>query len=181
MVNRQLVTLRPLAESDVEDILRWVNNPEVVGNIAAFSGDPFTHEQELDYVRQMIHSPTDRVFSVLSSADGRYLGQVGLHQIHSRSRVGRLACIIGSRAEMGQGHGTAAIAQLVDVAFGPEQLHKVWLMIFETNKRARRVYERLGFQLEGTLREEYRHGERWHDMLRMGLLAREWPLPENSG
>jgi RimJ/RimL family protein N-acetyltransferase len=173
-IDRSSVTLRPLAEADVDAIMTWVNDPQIVGSIASFSGEPFTREQELAYVRRMMASEDDRVFSIVRAADGGYLGQVGLHQIHRRSRVARLACIIGSRSEMGRGYGTAAVARILDHAFGHEELHKVWLMIFSTNQRSRRVYERLGFQEEGVLREEYFHEGTWHDMARMSLLGREW-------
>ncbi len=172
--DRSLVTLRELAEADVDSIMTWINDPDIVGNIASFSGAPFTREQELAYVRAMIASPTDDVYSILRANDGCYLGQVGLHQIHRRSRVGRLACIIGSRDNMGKGYGSAAIGSLLDLIFGPMKLHKVWLMIFETNTRARRTYGRLGFVEEGILREEYFHETGWHNMLRMSMLAREW-------
>lgn len=175
--DRSLVSLRPVAESDVDDILSWVNNPDIVGNIATFSGKPFTRADELSYVQAMMASVTDRVFSVLRGDGGDYLGQVGLHQIHRRSAVGRLACIIGSRDEMGKGYGTAAIAHVLDIAFGAEELHKVWLMVFETNERARRVYSRIGFVTEGVLREEYFHADGWHNMVRMSLLDREWAAP----
>lgn len=173
-LDRSCVTLRPLAEQDVDDIMTWVNDREIVGNIASFSGEPFTREQELAYVRSMIASEQDRVFSVLRAGDGTYLGQVGLHQIHRRSRVARLACIIGARTEMGRGYGSAAVAHILDHAFGHEGLHKIWLMIFSTNERSRRVYERLGFRVEGVLREEYFHEGGWHDMVRMSILRREW-------
>ncbi len=168
------VQLRPVSEDDVDAILGWVNDPEVVGNLAAFSGEPFTREQELSYVRSMQASAVDRVFSVFAQDDDRYLGQVGLHQIHWRSKVARLACIIGSSDEWGKGFGSAAISSLLDTAFGTEGLHKVWLVVFETNTRARRTYERLGFQIEGHLREEYFHTGEWHTMIRMSLLDREW-------
>jgi len=171
---RSLVTLRALAEDDVDDILKWVNNPDIVGNIATFSGKPFTRADELAYVQHMMASDSDRVFSVLRAGDGDYLGQVGIHQIHRRSSVARLACIIGSRDEMGKGYGTAAIARVLDVAFNQEKLHKVWLMVFETNVRALRVYTRIGFVTEGTLREEYFHEGAWHNMVRMSMLDREW-------
>ena len=39
-----IVTLRPLAESDVDSIMTWVNRPEIVGNLAAFSGVAMTRE-----------------------------------------------------------------------------------------------------------------------------------------
>ncbi len=173
--DRSRVTLRPLSETDVNDILGWVNDREVVGNLASFSGEPFTREAELAYIRAMQASKVNRVYTVLAAGDGRYLGQVGIHQIFWRSRVGRLSAIIGNKAEWGKGYGSAAIASLLDVAFGAEQLHKVWLMVFSTNQRSLRTYARLGFQVEGTLRQEYFHEETWHDMVRMSLLGSEWP------
>jgi RimJ/RimL family protein N-acetyltransferase len=173
-VNRSLVTLRRLAEADVDHILTWVNDPEIVGNIAAFSGKAFTREDELKYVRGVLASKADIVFSVFAADDDRYIGQVGLHQIHDRSKVGRLSCIIGSREEWGKGFGTAAIATALDTAFTELSLHKMWLMVFETNERAKRTYSRLGFVVEGVLREEYFHEESWHNMVRMSLLDREW-------
>ena len=176
-IDRAKVQLRPLAEGDVDDILLWVNDPGVVGNLAVFAGKPITREQELDWIRQVTKSESDRVFTVLDGTDDIYAGQVGVHQIHWRSKVGRLGCIIGSKAKMGRGLGSAAVAHALDVAFGELGLHKVWLMVFEENTRSRGVYERIGFVVEGTLREEYFHNDGWHNMVRMSLLAHEWNVP----
>lgn len=173
-MDRSRVTLRPLAETDVDHILTWVNDSEIVGNIAAFSGKAFTREDELEYVRGVVASKADVVFSIFAADDDRYLGQVGVHQIHARSKVGRLSCIIGSQDEWGKGFGTAAIASVLDTAFGELSLHKVWLMVFETNERAKRTYSRIGFAVEGVLREEYFHEAGWHNMVRMSMLDREW-------
>jgi RimJ/RimL family protein N-acetyltransferase len=168
------IRLRPLAVSDVDNMMTWVNDPEIVGNFAAFSGRAFTREEELAYVERMLASDADRVFAIERIVDGAYLGNVGIHQIHWRSRVGRLACIIGSRSEMGKGHGSAAIRAVLEWAFAVGELHKVWLMCFRENERARAIYQRLGFVEEGILREEYLHGDRWRDMVRMSMLDREW-------
>src|SRR5260221_13960317 len=111
------IELRPLAESDVDSIMTWVNQSEVVGNIAAFSGPPMTRDDELAWIRTTCASRYDRVWSVFASDDGRYLGQVGVHQIHARSRVGRLGCVIASPSEMGKGHGSAAIRAVVGRGF----------------------------------------------------------------
>jgi len=168
------VRLRPLGEEDVDHILTWVNDPEITGNIAAFSGRAFTRDDELAYVRRTLASTGDVVFSIEEAATGRYLGQTGIHQIHDRSKVGRLACIVAARADMGRGFGTGAIRLVLDHAFGPLGLHKVWLMVFSHNERGRRIYGRLGFLEEGVLREEYFHQAGWHDMIRMSMLDREW-------
>ena len=172
--DRTLVKLRPVDERDVDDILAWVNDGDVVKNLAAFAGKALTRDDEVAWVRKMRTSTDDRVYTVVSP-DERYLGQVGLHQIFWRSKVGRAAAIIS--ADQGRGYGSAAMARLLDVAFGELALHKVWLMVFDTNARSRRTWQRLGFVEEGVLRDEYFHEGAWHDMVRMGMLASEWSRP----
>lgn len=160
--------------------MTWVNEPGVVGNLAAFSGEPLTRAHELAWVQRTLQSATERVWSVFAVDDGRYLGQVGVHQIHGRSRVGRLAVVIAARREMGRGYGSAAIAEALDRAFVELSLHKVWLMVFRHNERSRAIYRRIGFVEEGVLREEYFHDGQWHDMVRMSVLARQWRTPLES-
>lgn len=179
---RELVRLAALAPEHVDHIMGWVNDPEIVGNLAAFSGAPMTRDDELRWIARVTASVDERVCSIFATDDGRYLGQCGLHQMFRRSGVGRLSVIIADRSDMGRGIGSAAIAALLDLAFHPrddggEGLHKVWLMVFAHNTRSRRTYARLGFVEEGTLREEYFHEGGWHDMVRMSLLAREWHAP----
>jgi RimJ/RimL family protein N-acetyltransferase len=169
-----LVRLRPLAPTDVDHMMTWVNDPEIVGNFATFAGKPITRDEELAYIERMLASTSDRVFAIEREPDGAYLGNVGIHQIHWPSRVGRLACIIAARAEMGKGHGSAAIRAVLAWAFDDARLHKVWLMCFRENLRAQGIYRRIGFVDEGILREEYFHQDRWHDMVRLSMLDREW-------
>jgi RimJ/RimL family protein N-acetyltransferase len=175
------VTLRPLAESDVDHIMTWVNDPEIVGNLAAFAGEPFTRDDELAWIRRTIASTADVVFSVIDAETDAYLGQIGIHQIHARSQVGRLGIVIASRDDMGKGHGSAAIRAVLDHAFGRLRLHKLWVMMFARNTRTRGICQRIGFVEEGVLREEYFHDGQWHDMVRLSLLQREWDARATAG
>ena len=180
VVDRELVRLRPLSADDVDHVMTWVNDKDVVGNLAVFAGKPLTRDDELRWIDAMLRSKEDRDFSIPDGASGRYLGQVGLHQIFRRSGLARASLIVAARGDWGKGYGSAALARLLDFAFVEERLHKVWLMVFATNVRARRTYERLGFVQEGVLREEYLHEGTHRDMVRMGLLAREWLAPPPS-
>jgi len=173
-LDRNRVALRPVEEVDVDNILTWVNDRDIIGNLAAFAGKPLSRDDELAWVRKVRTSTDEKVFTVLEKKNGRYLGQVGLHQIFWRSKVARAAAIVASKEDMGQGYGSAAIASLLDVAFKDLGLHKVWLMVFEKNERSRKTWKRLGFVEEGLLRDEYFHQESWHNMVRMGLLSHEW-------
>jgi diamine N-acetyltransferase len=80
---------------------------------------------------------------------------------------------------LGQGHrdegnGTEALRLALRYAFDDLKLHKVYLRVLAYNARAIRAYQKVGFRVEGTLREEmYVQGE-WHDLIYMGVLAPEF-------
>ena len=59
-------------------------------------------------------------------------------------------------------------------AFEELGLHRVELEVFEFNQRARRVYERVGFVLEGTLRDALLFDGEWVDSHLMSVLEHEW-------
>jgi RimJ/RimL family protein N-acetyltransferase len=72
----------------------------------------------------------------------------------------------------GKGAGTEAISRLCDYAFDQLNLHKVYAYVLAINPRARRSFEKAGFVLEGTLREDRWTGEEFTDVY---LLARLFP------
>jgi diamine N-acetyltransferase len=66
------------------------------------------------------------------------------------------------------------LAGILDYVFQELKAHRLWLDVFETNKRAQHVYERLGFRREGILREAiFRDGE-FHTQVLMSILDREY-------
>jgi len=52
-------------------------------------------------------------------------------------------------------------------------LHRIFLHVYSHNERAQRVYEKVGFVHEGTLREAYFRNGRYYDDLIMGILDTE--------
>lgn len=72
------------------------------------------------------------------------------------------------------GFGTDALRTLCQHAFLDLGLHRLSLSVLSTNPRAQRAYEKVGFRLEGTLREEIFAGGSWIDVHQMGLLASEF-------
>ena len=73
-----------------------------------------------------------------------------------------------------RGLGVDASRLLVQYGFDTVNLNRIWLEVFEDNPAARRIYEKIGFRAEGTLRQHSFREGRWWDVLVMGLLAEEW-------
>ncbi|CNL24480.1 putative acetyltransferase [Yersinia frederiksenii] len=79
-----------------------------------------------------------------------------------------------------QGKGFAKESLMAVLAFGFQQcqFHKMKATVTVGNHPSRAVLERCGFQVEGTLRDNYRLGGQWCDDWVLGLLAREFaPQP----
>lgn len=53
-------------------------------------------------------------------------------------------------------------------------LHRMRIGCFSFNEGARRLYEQLGFVLEGRNREAVWKNGAWYDIIDMGMLEGEW-------
>ncbi|MGC8998596.1 MAG: GNAT family N-acetyltransferase [Candidatus Bathyarchaeia archaeon] len=69
------------------------------------------------------------------------------------------------------GLATAMLTKLIELA-KMEGLHRIGLRVVADNKRAVHLYEKLGFKIEGVMKNAY-FGEdgKYHDELVMGLFA----------
>ena len=86
-------------------------------------------------------------------------------------QVHGLSALVSTRPGQGEPLLRAVLAHV----FGPRQAHRIGLDVTADNTRALRLYDRLGFQREGRIRECWkRPGGDWVDCYLLGLLAREW-------
>jgi GNAT superfamily N-acetyltransferase len=83
--------------------------------------------------------------------------------------------IVIAKAYQGKGYGPEAIRWALDWAFVHGGLHCVRLGCYSFNTNAQKVYERIGFVLEGRKREGMWANGGWHDSLLYSILDREWP------
>ncbi|KAF2621933.1 acyl-CoA N-acyltransferase [Macroventuria anomochaeta] len=74
----------------------------------------------------------------------------------------------------GRGYGREAIKWALDYAFRRAGLHRVRIRAFEWNTGALRLYEKVGFKVEGREREALWHEGRWWDGVELGMLEGEW-------
>ncbi|MBI5077481.1 GNAT family N-acetyltransferase [Candidatus Falkowbacteria bacterium] len=163
------VFLKPTTLSDIDNIMTWVNDPEIAEYFASLGN--ITREQETEYLEKMLASANDRLFSIF--VDGVYAGQCSLNQIHWPSRNARLFLVLKKKFH-GRGLAREVIAAVLRIAFDELALNKVWLIVREKNEKGRHVYRKAGFETEGVLREEYRVKGKFVNMVRMAILEREY-------
>ena len=162
------VKLRALVREDIETLRALVNDPAVMKTSNTFR--PISDVEQLAWFEAMVKN--DRaVWFGISSMD-RLVGTCCLVDIDWTARQAELRIRI-EKASWGTGIGTAACRALLEHAFQQLNLERVWLRVFDVNPRARAMYEKLGFVVEGTLRRAAFVDGALTDVILMGLLKSE--------
>jgi ribosomal-protein-serine acetyltransferase len=87
-----------------------------------------------------------------------------------------------AKAHEGKGIVTRCVLRLLDHLFEEEQIHRAEIRCHADNVRSRAIPDRLGFRLEGCLKQASRtpDGE-YGDQLIFGLLRTEWAAARSHG
>jgi RimJ/RimL family protein N-acetyltransferase len=166
------VYLRPLERTDGPLFVQWLNHPDI--QRTTMRARPLNLQDEEEYVDRVRVSPSDVSLLIVAKVDDRPVGGLALHHIDWRSRHAAFGIIIGSAADWNKGYGSEATRLIVDHAFATLNLNRVWLHVLEYNEPGIHVYEKIGFQKEGLLRQEYyREGRYWNTWL-MAILRQDW-------
>lgn len=172
------IDLKPATIDDLDNIMTWINDPDVVANIANISGNT-TREQEEQWLRGMLASKNDFLYSIFHH--DVYIGQAAIHNVYWPAKNGRISVML-KKDFQSRGLGTRAAFVLMDTAFVKHRLNKIWCMILESNPKTLHIYrDKLGMIEEARLVEEYCIGKSYCNVIRLYMLQKYWPLPHNSG
>lgn len=172
MLTGEKTRIRCLEEADLDNCLAWVNDPEVTRLLAIRT--PISRKQEEAWLQMTMSGERtgDKVFAI-ETLDGRYLGNIGLHNIDYVSGVAELGIVIGVKEYWGQGYGTDAARTLLRFAFREMRMRKIILKVFCTNIRAQRAYAKIGFKEVGRLKQHFLKDGMFEDEIYMEIFAEE--------
>lgn len=173
--------LRPLEESDLtEEYVSWLNDPEITRYLGR-GRFPVTREDLRASVARFGASPSDLLLAIVDRATEQHIGNVALNRINWVHRNADTGLVIGRKEFWGKGYATEAWRLLLGHAFGQLNLHKVIATVVAGHDSSQAALEKLGFQVEGRCREEFYREGKYHDYIRLGLLAADFERAAGSG
>jgi ribosomal-protein-alanine N-acetyltransferase len=164
--------LRKPEPKDVEPLYRQKNDPEVASLLVGFSTG--YSRTDLSHWVEAHRTCADEALYVIADQQDAAVGHVGLYQIDTRARTAQFGIMIGDKAAWGRGLGRACTRAMVEYGFDEVNLRRIYLDVLESNVRAQRVYQQVGFVVEGRLRQHQFKQGRYQDIVLMGLLADEY-------
>lgn len=165
------MSLYPLSESDLDLILPWRNAPAV--RQASFTHHEITPAEHRAWFQRQQQNPCARWY-LYRDAAGTPQGVVYFTALDPAQRTGYWGFY--ARPEATPGTGTRILYAALELAFGELNLHKLNGEALASNTASVNLHKKVGFTQEGIFRDQHFDGTRHIDIIRLGMLASEWPL-----
>ena len=159
--------IRPMVYADLALVLTWRNHPDVRRYM--YTQHEITLAEHQRWFERSLPDPKKHL--LVFEANHQPLGFVNLNEVRSGG-IADWGFYAAPDAAKGSGRqlGRAALSH----AFTKLKLHKVNGQALAYNQRSIQFHQSLGFQQEGTLRDEHFDGECYHHIICFGLLGHEW-------
>lgn len=164
------IKFRPVEAQDIEQLRMMRNDPSTWMNLTSIKH--VTPEAQWDWF-QALQAATDREYFTALTEGGEFLGLIRTDEIDPMNRSIRVGLDV-DMAKRGQGWGTKVYRALLKWLFDYMGYHRVWLYTLESNTAGRRLYERVGFQEEGRMRQAIWRDGQWRDCIVMSILEDDY-------
>lgn len=146
----------------VEDIAKFANNPNIGKGLRDGFPYPYSREDAEVYIKSCIEKEGEIQFCRAILVEGRAIGSIGVFR---NANVYRYSAEIGywlAEEYWGKGITTRAVIQLCSEIFDETDIVRIYAEVFSFNDSSKRVLEKAGFILEGTMRKAiYKNGKFW--------------------
>lgn len=171
MLNGKLTQIRSLEMEDLDTLYEWYNDHDfsywVSGNWPLIT---LLRREEIE--RKMYEEDENRY--AITDQEGTLIGTIGFDQVNIPARSARIYIGIGDRSCWGKGYGFDALMIFIKYLFQQWNFRRITAETWQGNLRALSCYQKLGFAIEGKLRESYYIDGNYYDAIILGLLKRDF-------
>ena len=165
------ICLGPVLNGDGPLLFTWFENLD-----NAHASGPYRPGAEAKFAQWLAGAGSDPsrvLFAIRKQGDLRLLGHVHISNIHPVIRSADIGLTIGQPGDRRQGYGREALRMALGYCWAELNLQRAALTVLGSNPDAQRLYEQVGFEVEGRLRRATYVDGRHHDVIVMAALRPE--------
>ncbi len=152
------VRVRPQHPDDAPDLHEMLRHP-AVGRMTLQMPS-----QERSAVEERVNNPQTNIHRHVAEVDGKVIGSIGLYRPEIARRAHSASIGMGVHPDYwGRGVGSALMETVLDLADNWLNLKRVELDVYTDNPAGVGLYEKFGFEVEGTRRFQAYGDGRWAD------------------
>lgn len=159
--------------SDAADLAMAISNKKIQNNLRDGLPYPYTEQDGANFISDMLSVDENETFAFAITVDDKVVGSIGVFR---QGNIHRLTAELGyyiAEEYWGRGIMTEAVRQICEYVFDKSDIIRIYAEPFEYNIASCRVLEKVGFQYEGTLRNNAVKNGKIIDMKMYSLLKAE--------
>lgn len=162
------VDLTALEDADLQSLKPFFQDMAALAYFIPTTARPLNAPQLQDLLTDWNDGIENFVFAIRTG--GRLIGMVNLDGLDWPNGHAEVGIALTEPSERGRGLAAEALTLLIRYAFDELALHRIWARVIEDNQPSLHLFETLGFQREGRLRQHVRRRGIYRDMIVFGLL-----------
>lgn len=168
IIETQRLILKPLSLSHLSnDYVTWMNDPEV--NKYLESGGDYTLQKLNDFLEE-VEQKEILFWAIHIKEQNRHIGNIKIDPINNRHLFAEYGIMMGDKTEWGKGYAFEASRAVIDYCFSENlNLRKINLGVQFKNQSAIKLYQKIGFEVEGRFINHVITAEGYDDILRMAI------------
>lgn len=166
------IFLRPVEKEDLVLRPKWFNDPEI--NKTLLISVPIGYAQTLQWFERSVKDPSKLNLSICDIKTEKVIGMTGLLNIDHFHQNAQFYITIGDKEYWGKKIPDEVIPLVLEHGFTELNLMKIYLWTINSNDKARKIYERNGFVLEGIMKKHYFCRGMHQDLYQHAILKEEW-------
>lgn len=165
----EVVTLRAIDENDASVLMNLINDPEVENSVVGYSW-PVSLSQQKKWIAGL---SDDKNIRYAIDAGKGIVGVASVSSLDLKNRTGNMNIKLVREAR-GNGYAIHAVKLLIKYCFEELNLNCLSANVIERNADSKKLWEKLGFELEGVLRQRVYKNDEYHNLLAYSLLRKEF-------
>ena len=161
MLEGKYVKLRALEKSDLTKLRDWRNSKHIRKTVREFRILNLLNQKQWFEKIYTENPPSSIMFGIVTNS--KLVGVCGLTYIDWKNKHAELSCYFQKTKWQKSKESIETIKLLLDYGFNELNLHRIWAEVYEISIENKKLLEKLGFVLEGTLRDKLWRDGRWWD------------------
>lgn len=173
--NIELKAYSVVQMDEVQNVyLNWMNDLSIIQAFGPYSMLLPKEESFIENSFQRFNSSETIGFFIFDKITETYIGTCKLDKISIADRSVEIGIMIGENSAHGKGIGKITYYLLLEYAFEVLGMNRVWGTCFADNIGSQKLFESVGFSLEGKSREAIFRKGNYIDNLQYSILKSEY-------